>query len=140
MKSTYVKLRPNHQTEIKIALEKSLIEILKITQKASIMSNEIDNLFRCKKVYKFADGETVYIPKIVLEGHNLYSFLAHVVSDIKLDEPIPYKTVNCIFKSIELVKKALLLDFNDNNLPLLHMLNQLSTLQQVLTQKQTQNA
>tara|TARA_R100001460_G_scaffold53540_1_gene92603 strand:- start:80 stop:502 length:423 start_codon:yes stop_codon:yes gene_type:complete len=140
MKSTYVKLRPNHQTEIKMALERSLIEILKITQKASIMSNEIDNLFRCKKVYKFADGETVYIPKIVLEGHNLYSFLAHVVSDIKLDEPIPYKTVNCIFKSIELVKKALLLDFNDNNLPLLHTLNQLSTLKQVLQQKQKQNA
>ena len=129
MKSTYVKLRPNHQTEIKIALEKSLIEILKITQKASIMSNEIDNLFRCKKVYTFKDGEKVYIPKIVTKDHNLYSFLAHVLTDIDLNEPVPHKTVKCIFSSVELVKKALLLDFNDNNLPLLNQLNKLSSLQ-----------
>tara|TARA_R100001463_G_scaffold2237_4_gene9488 strand:+ start:3896 stop:4294 length:399 start_codon:yes stop_codon:yes gene_type:complete len=128
MKTKYVKLRPANQSLIKDSLNSSLLEILKITQKASIMSNEIDNLFRCKKVYKFADGEKVYIPKIVTKDHNLYSFLAHVLTDIDLNEPIPHKTVNCIFKSVELVKKAILLDFNEDNLALLHQLNKLSSL------------
>jgi len=122
----YVKLRPNDQSLINIAFNKSLIEIIKITQKSNLMGNEIDNLFRCKKVYKFHNGEKVYIPKIVPEGYNLYGFLAHVLSDIKLDDPIPQKTVNCIFKTIELIKKALLLDLNDTNLPLLHTLEQVS--------------
>ncbi len=122
----YVRLRPNHQAVIKIAFNSSLIEILKITQQAGIMSNEIDNLFRCKKVYKFKDGERVYIPKIVPEGHNLYSFLAHVLSDMDLDEPIPQKTVKNIYSSVELVKKAVLLDFKESNLPLLHKLEEVS--------------
>lgn len=128
MKTKYVKLRPNQQALIKIAFNSSLIEILKITQKSSIMSNEIDNLFRCKKVYTFKDGEKVYIPKIVTKDHNLYSFLAHILSDLKLDEPIPQKTVNCIYNTVELVKKALLLDFNESNLPLLHKLEEVSKL------------
>lgn len=125
----HVKLRPANQSLIKDTLNSSLLEILKITQKASIMSNEIDNLFRCKKVYTFKDGEKVYIPKIVTKDHNLYSFLAHVLTDIDLNEPVPHKTVKCIFSSVELVKKALLLDFSDNNLALLHQLNKLSSLQ-----------
>ena len=101
---------------------------MKITQGHGIMSNEIDNLFRCKKVYRFTDGEKVYIPKIVPSGHNLYSFLAHILTDLDLNEPIPYKTVNCMFKSVELIKKALLLGFTENNLSLLQQLNQLSSL------------
>ena len=124
----YIKLRPANQSLIKQTLNTSILEVMKITQGHGIMSNEIDNLFRCKKVYRFTDGEKVYIPKIVPSGHNLYSFLAHILTDLDLNEPIPYKTVNCMFKSVELIKKALLLGFTENNLSLLQQLNQLSSL------------
>lgn len=129
MKDKYVKLRPNHQTVIKIAFNSSLIEILKITQKAGITSNEIDNLFRCKKMYKFKDGTKVNIQKTVPEGHNLYSFIAHVLSDCKLDEPITQRTVKNILSSVAIIKKALLLDFNPSKLPLLKKLEQVSSLE-----------
>jgi hypothetical protein len=124
----YVKLRPSNQSLIKQTLNTSILEVMKITQGHGIMSNEIDNLFRCKKVYRFTDGEKVYIPKIVPSGHNLYSFLAHILTDLDLNEPIPLKTVNRVFKSVELIKKALLLGFSENNLSLLQQLNQLSSL------------
>jgi hypothetical protein len=124
----YIKLRPANQSLIQQTLNTSILEVMKITQGHGIMSNEIDNLFRCKKVYRFTDGEKVYIPKIVPAGHNLYSFLAHILTDLDLNEPIPYKTVNCMFKSVELIKKALLLGFSENNLSLLQQLNQLSSL------------
>ncbi len=126
----HVKLRPAQQSLIKDSLNNSLLQVLKITQGSGIMSNEIDNLFRCKKVYKFTDGEKVYIPKIVPAGHNLYSFIAHILTDYDLNEPIPYKTVNCVFKSVELIKKALLLDWKESNLPLLHQLLELTHLQE----------
>ena len=124
----YVKLRPSNQSLIKQTLNTSILEVMKITQGHGIMSNEIDNLFRCKKVYRFTDGEKVYIPKIVPSGHNLYSFLAHILTDLDLNEPMPLKTVNRVFKSVELIKKALLLGFSENNLSLLQQLNQLSSL------------
>ena len=124
----YVKLRPSNQSLIKQTLNTSILEVMKITQGHGIMSNEIDYLFRCKKVYRFTDGEKVYIPKIVPSGHNLYSFLAHILTDLDLNEPIPLKTVNRVFKSVELIKKALLLGFSENNLSLLQQLNQLSSL------------
>jgi len=124
----YIKLRPANQSLIQQTLNTSILEVMKITQGHGIMSNEIDNLFRCKKVYRFTDGEKVYIPKIVPSGHNLYSFLAHILTDLDLNEPIPYKTVNCMFKCVELIKKALLLGFTENNLSLLQQLNQLSSL------------
>lgn len=124
----YIKLRPANQSLIQQTLNTSILEVMKITQGHGIMSNEIDNLFRCKKVYRFTDGEKVYIPKIVPSGHNLYSFLAHILTDLDLNEPIPLKTVNCMFKSVELIKKALLLGFTENNLSLLQQLNQLSSL------------
>ena len=43
-----------------------------------------------------------------------------------LDEPIPQKTVKNIYSSVELVKKAVLLDFKESNLPLLHKLEEVS--------------
>lgn len=128
----YVKLRPANQSLVKNTLNTSLLEVIKFTQSNGITSNEIDNLFRCKKVYRFTDGEKVYIPKIVPAGHNLYSFLAHILTDLDLNEPIPYKTLNQVFKSVKLVEKALLLSYttiNKYNLPLMGELGKVSDLQ-----------
>ena len=122
----YVKLRPTHQAVIKIAFNSSLIEILKITQQPSIIGNDLDNLFRCRKTFKFSDGSKANIQKIVPNGHNLYSFLAHVLSDMDLNEPISQNKIKCIYSSVELVKKAVLLDFKKSNVPLLHKLEEVS--------------
>jgi putative transposon-encoded protein len=136
MKAKYIKLRPAQQSLIKETLNDSLLEVLKITQNSGIMSNEVDNMFRCKKVYKFNNGEKVYIPKIVPEGHNLYSFLAHLLTDIDLNEPVQRKSIECIFTSVELIKKALLADWKESNLALLHRLLEVNSLENVLLRKE----
>lgn len=128
----HVKLRPANQSLIQKTLNTSLLEVIKFTQGHGITSNEIDNLFRCKKVYRFTDGEKVYIPKIVPSGHNLYSFLAHILTDLDLNEPIPYATLKRMFKSVELVEKALLLSYttiSSYNLPLMGDLDKVKNLQ-----------
>ena len=109
MKAKYIKLRPANQSLIKDTLSKSIHVLLTITQQPQNL--EIDNLFRCKKTYKFADGETVYIPKLLPESHNLYSFIGHVLSSVDLDEPVAREIVESIFKSVNIIKKALLLSF-----------------------------
>ena len=140
MKARYVKLRPAHQSLIVDTLNSSLLEVLKITQNVGIMSNEIDNLFRCKKVYKFPDGEKVFIPKTVTTGHNLYSFIAHVLTDVDLNEPVQRKTLEAVFKTAVLLQKALLLGFTADNLSLLKQVEQVISLHKELLHKKAKVA
>ena len=137
MKAKYVKLRPAQQSLVRDTLNRSLLAVLKITQGTGIKSNEIDNLFRCKKTYKFADADTVFIPNIVTTGHNLYSFIAHVLTDVDLDEPVQRKTIEAVFKTAVLLQKALLLGYTADNLSLLKQVEQLISLHEELLHKET---
>jgi hypothetical protein len=130
MKAKYIKLRPANQNLVTDTFSKSIHVLLTITQQPKNL--EIDNLFRCKKTYKFADGEIVYIPKLLPESHNLYSFIGHVLSRVDLDEPVARGTLESILKCAELTKKALLLSFDPQNANLLTKLDQVCKLDMLL--------
>lgn len=128
MRAKYIKLRPVNQTLITETLNRSLLEVLKTTQHSGIMNNEIDNLFRCKKTYKFADGTKAKIRDIVPLGHNLYSFLAFALTSVDFNEPIERKLVEGMLRSTEVIKKALLLNFDPHNMALIKKLDEVNAL------------
>ena len=117
MNEQHVKLRPANQSLIINTYNEYLCEILKVTQSNGIKSNEIDNLFRCKKVYKFPDGDTVYIPKLVPKNMNLYGFIADILITVKNKDIHTRKYMEKVISKdlLDLLQKALLLNFDDSN-------------------------